>query len=86
MELPNVYRRSQSRLHTPSDGQKFEVRTDSLNTNYSFKYFGKELKAITSRSIATWEHFNFLGEYDFRTKSPQDSVGIQPPKIPPNLR
>ncbi len=41
MELPNIYRRSQDTLHTASDGQKFEVRTDSLNANYSFKYFGK---------------------------------------------
>jgi len=41
MELPNIYRRQQDRLHTASDGQKFEVRTDSLNANYSFKYFGK---------------------------------------------
>ena len=42
MELPNVYRRSQDQLHTSSDGQKFEVRTDSLNANHSFKFFGKE--------------------------------------------
>ncbi len=41
MKLPNIYRREQDRLHTASDGQKFEVRTDSLNANYSFKYFGK---------------------------------------------
>ncbi len=41
MELPNIYRRDQNKLHTASDGQKFEVRTDSLNANYSFKYFGK---------------------------------------------
>jgi TnpA family transposase len=41
MELPNIYRRSQSELHTASDGQKFEVRADSLNANHSFKYFGK---------------------------------------------
>jgi hypothetical protein len=26
---------------TSSDGQKFEVRADSLNANYSYKYFGK---------------------------------------------
>jgi hypothetical protein len=36
MELPNVYRRLQDQLHTSSDGQKFEVRTDSLNANHSF--------------------------------------------------
>lgn len=41
MELPNIYRRDQERLHTSSDGQKFEVKTDSLNANSSFKCFGK---------------------------------------------
>jgi TnpA family transposase len=41
MDLPKIYQRSQDKLHTASDGQKFEVRTDSLNANYSFKYFGK---------------------------------------------
>ena len=42
LDLPNLTRRSPDRLHTSSDGQKFEVRVDSLNANYSFKYFGKE--------------------------------------------
>ena len=41
MELPNIYRRSGNEIHTASDGQKFEVRADSLNANHSFKYFGK---------------------------------------------
>ena len=41
MELPAIYRRSQEILHTSSDGQKFEVRHESLNASYSFKYFGK---------------------------------------------
>ncbi len=41
LELPNIYRHSSEQLHTSSDGQKFEVRADSLNANYSFKYFGK---------------------------------------------
>ncbi|MBA3442728.1 MAG: Tn3 family transposase [Pyrinomonadaceae bacterium] len=41
LELPNLMRRSPDRLHTSSDGQKFEVRRDSLNANYSYKYFGK---------------------------------------------
>ena len=44
------------------------------------------LKAITTHSIATWRHFNFLGEYDFSDEKLQDSVGIQPPKMQPNLR
>ena len=42
LELSNLSRRSPDRLHTSSDGQKFEVRVDSLNANYSFKYFGKD--------------------------------------------
>jgi TnpA family transposase len=42
LELPNLARRLPDRLHTSSDGQKFEVCFDSLNANYSFKYFGKE--------------------------------------------
>jgi len=41
LELPNLYRRIPGQLHTSSDGQKFEVHADSLNANYSFKYFGK---------------------------------------------
>ena len=42
MELPNIYRKASEKIHTASDGQKFEVRTDSLNAGRSFKYFGKE--------------------------------------------
>jgi hypothetical protein len=51
LELPNLVRRLPDQLHTSSDGQKFEVRVDSLNANYSFKYFGKEqgLAAYTFR-------------------------------------
>jgi TnpA family transposase len=41
MELPNIYRRLENEIHTASDGQKLEVRADSLNANHSFKYFGK---------------------------------------------
>lgn len=42
MELPNVYRKNHEMTHTASDGQKFEVRAESLNASRSFKYFGKE--------------------------------------------
>jgi hypothetical protein len=51
LELRNLMRRSVDRLHTSSDGQKFEVRADSLNANYSYKYFGKGqgLSAFTFR-------------------------------------
>ena len=41
MELPQIHRKSQTELHTSSDGQKFEVRQPSLNASHSFKYFGQ---------------------------------------------
>lgn len=41
MDLPNLYRRDQEKLHTSSDGQKFEVRGESLLASRSFKYFGQ---------------------------------------------
>jgi hypothetical protein len=41
-ELPEVYRRQAGKLHTSSDGQKYGIAVDSLNANYSFKYFGKD--------------------------------------------
>src|ERR1700676_4522417 len=42
LELPKLLQRTPGRSHTSSDGQKFEVRVDSLTANHSFKYFGKE--------------------------------------------
>ena len=41
MELPDLYRRDPGELHTASDGQKFEVRGESLLASRSFKYFGQ---------------------------------------------
>lgn len=41
MKLPNLYRKSKDQLHTSSDGQKFQIRGESLHANYSYKYFGK---------------------------------------------
>jgi TnpA family transposase len=42
LELPKLRRRAPGSSHTSSDGQKFEVHVDSLNANYSFKYFGRD--------------------------------------------
>lgn len=50
MALPNIYRKNHNSLHTASDGQKFEVKIDSLNANYSFKYFGKG-QGVTANSF-----------------------------------
>ena len=42
LDLPHIYRQQEDKLHTSSDGQKFQVAVDSLNANYSFKYLGKD--------------------------------------------
>ena len=42
LALPNAYKYSPDETHTSSDGQKYYVAVDSLNSTYSFKYFGKD--------------------------------------------
>jgi len=42
LPVPDLHRREPGVLHTSSDGQKHEVSVDSLNANYSYKYFGKD--------------------------------------------
>jgi Tn3 transposase DDE domain len=58
MELPNRYRRPQEVLHTSSDGQKFEVKVESLNANHSVKYFGKG-KGVSVYSFIDERHLLF---------------------------
>ncbi len=41
MQLKNLFKDNQDITHTSSDGQKFGISVDSLNSNHSFKYFGK---------------------------------------------
>jgi len=41
LQLPNIFKRDQMLTHTSSDGQKFNISVESLNANYSYKYFGK---------------------------------------------
>jgi TnpA family transposase len=38
--IPKLLRNNQERNHTASDGQKFNTSVESLNSGYSFKYFG----------------------------------------------
>lgn len=40
MWLPSQFRKEQNFLHTSSDGKKRCVSAESLNANYSYKYFG----------------------------------------------
>jgi len=42
LALANAYQYDPDSLHTSSDGQKYYVAVDSLNSAYSFKYFGKD--------------------------------------------
>ncbi len=58
LELPNLYRRELDKLHTSSDGQKFEMAVESLNANYSFKYFGQS-KGVTVYSFIDERHLLF---------------------------
>ncbi|MCY7348125.1 MAG: transposase [Pyrinomonadaceae bacterium] len=53
-----MLRRSQDRLHTSSDGQKYAVSVPSLNANYSFKYFGQN-KGVAVYSFIDERHLLF---------------------------
>ncbi len=50
LDLPKLFKKDRAKIHTSSDGQKFSVAKDSLNANYSFKYFGKG-KGVTVNSF-----------------------------------
>ncbi len=56
MELPNQYRKHKDMLHTASDGQKFEVRGESLHASRSFKYFGQG-QGISAYTFVDERHF-----------------------------
>lgn len=56
MELPNLYRRDPGQLHTASDGQKFEVRGESLHSSRSFKYFGQG-QGVSAYTFIDERHF-----------------------------
>lgn len=57
LDLPNIYLSKSEKLHTSSDGRKREVDDDSLNANYSFKYFGQNKG---SSSITFIDPRNFM--------------------------
>lgn len=40
LEVPKLFHANSQINHTASDGQKFNLSVDSLNSGYSFKYFG----------------------------------------------
>ena len=56
MALPRRYQREADQLHTASDGQKFEVRGESLHASRSFKYFGQG-QGISAYTFIDERHF-----------------------------
>jgi TnpA family transposase len=46
LPLHKLLKRSPAETHTSSDGQKYNIHVESLNANYSFKYFGQK-KGVT---------------------------------------
>lgn len=58
LAISNLYRRASGKLHTSSDGQKYEVSVPSLNANYSFKYFGQN-KGVSVYSFIDERHLLF---------------------------
>ncbi|WP_269516755.1 Tn3 family transposase [Candidatus Odyssella acanthamoebae] len=56
MQLPNIYRSRADKLHTASDGQKFEVRAESLLASRSFKYFGQG-QGVSAYTFVDERHF-----------------------------
>ena len=56
MELPNLYRNHPDQNHTASDGQKFEVRGESLHASRSYKYFGQS-QGVSAYTFVDERHF-----------------------------
>lgn len=55
LPLALIYKRKRDETHTSSDGQKFNIAVESLNANYSFKYFGKG-KGVTVYTFIDESH------------------------------
>jgi len=58
LALPKLYKRNENITVTSSDGQKFDMDGDSLNANYSFKYFGQK-KGVSVYSFIDERHLLF---------------------------
>ena len=54
-----------------------QAATDELKTEIR--------AAVANHSVISWDHINLLGGYDFSDEKLRDSVGIPPPKKPPEV-
>ena len=55
LKLSKVFKDNKQKIHSSSDGQKFGIAVESLNSNYSYKYFGKG-KGVTVYSFIDESH------------------------------
>jgi TnpA family transposase len=55
LKLSKVFKADKQKIHTSSDGQKYNIAVESLNSNYSYKYFGKG-KGVTVYSFIDESH------------------------------
>ena len=56
--LPDKLKQNPNITHTSSDGQKYSVEIETLNADYSFKYFGKG-KGVSAYNFIDDRHFLF---------------------------
>jgi len=55
--------------------------TQKLSTEENLGRRAEMLNAIKHGSIATWQHLNLYGEYDFSDEKLSDSVGLNHSQI-----
>ena len=74
---PNILRRNKTRLHTASDGQKYDVGPESLNASPSYKYFGQR-SGSSMFSFIDERHLLFHGDVinSSEREAPYDIDGL----------
>lgn len=58
LELPKIYQQFKDEVHTASDGQKFDVKANTIHAAYSYKYF-KKGRGITAYSYSDERALHF---------------------------
>lgn len=67
LPIGRLFQRLPETIHTASDGQKYYVAVDSIHANYSYKYFGQEMR------------FKHLGRVSCSTASLTTASGCSTP-------
>ena len=58
LELPQIYQQFKDEIHTASDGQKFDIKANTIHAAYSYKYF-KKGRGITAYSYSDERALHF---------------------------